>query len=149
MFLNEVNYFVLQDNEGNIIDAVNLGLAKQYSYLTAGRKNTISSDETTYCLSLPVYDNHIQIGMVYLVLNSGNELVELKKKNLLTALFSLSILLAGIVFTYLLSSISFKPFARVISVLGKAYRSEQLILLNEFISALDEGDRNRPKALLP
>ncbi len=78
------------------------------------------------------YSCLISTGKVYLGLKAGLVATELKKKTYLTALFSLIILLGGMVFTYFLSSISFRPITKLISALNKSDIKEQKILLTKF-----------------
>lgn len=131
--LNDVAYFVIEEKNGSMIDAVNLDKAEHYLYVAANHNDNISFDETIYRVVLPVYDNQkVQIGKVYLGFNAGMVASDLKKKTLLTALFSLSILLAGMVFTYFLSSISFRPIMKLISALSKTDIKEQKLLLTKF-----------------
>jgi PAS domain S-box-containing protein len=132
MFLNDVNYFVMEDADGHYVDAVNLDLAEHYTYVLANTNDNISFDQTVYRVVLPVTINKLQEGKIYLGFNAGVVAVELKRKTLLTALFSLSILLAGMVFTYFLSSISFKPITKLISALSKSDIKEQKVLLTKF-----------------
>lgn len=132
MFLNEINYVVLENNNGQLVDAVNLDLAEHYLYVAANVNDNISFDETIYRVVMPVNQNKVQQGKAYFGFNAGTVATELKRKTLLTTLFSLSILLAGMVFTYFLSSISFRPITKLISALSKSDIKEQKILLTKF-----------------
>jgi PAS domain S-box-containing protein len=132
MFLNDVSYLVLENNTGELVDAVNLDMAEHYLYVAANDNDNISFDETIYRVVLPVNQDNIKQGKAYLGFNAGTIATELKKKTLLTALFSLSILLAGMVFTFFLSSISFRPITKLISALSKADIKEQKLLLSKF-----------------
>jgi len=132
MFLNDVSYLVLENNTGQLVDAVNLDIAEEYLYVAANDNDNISFDETIYRVVLPVNQDKIQQGKAYLGFNAGTIATELKRKTLLTALFSLSILLAGMVFTFFLSSISFKPIMKLISALNNSDIKEQKLLLSKF-----------------
>jgi len=132
MFLNEINYLVLENNYGELVDAVNLETAEHYLYVAANDNDNISFDETIYRVVMPVKLDKIQQGKAYLGFHAGTIASELKRKTLLTALFSLSILLAGMVFTFFLSSISFRPITKLISALSKADIKEQKLLLSKF-----------------
>ena len=132
MFLNDVSYLVLENNTGELVDAVNLDIAEEYLYVAANDNDNISFDETIYRVVLPVNQDQIQQGKAYLGFNAGTIATELKRKTLLTALFSLSILLAGMVFTFFLSSISFKPIMKLISALNSSDIKEQKLLLSKF-----------------
>lgn len=132
MFLNDVSYFVLEDKDGRYVDAVNLDLAEQYTYVAAKNNDNISFDETVYRVVLPINIKSIHEGNAYLGFNASMVAGDLKRKTLLTALFSLSILLAGMVFTYFLSSISFRPITKLISALSKSDIKEQKLMLTKF-----------------
>lgn len=134
MSLNDAPYIVLEDKRGRLIDAVNLDVAEYYLYIAANNNDNISFDETVYRVVMPVINtfDRVQIGKAYIGFNAGLVASELKKKTLLTALFSLSILLAGMVFTYFLSSISFRPITKLISALSKSDIKEQKNLLSKF-----------------
>ena len=148
MYLNNITYCVIVNNRGEIIDAVNFDIAEYYSYTTVKNKNTISFDESLYQVVVSIFDNHYQRGKAYLGFEAGLVATDLRKKTLLTALFSLSILLAGMVFTYFLSSISFKPITKIMTALNKSDRSVQKELLNKLVSALDKSDRSVQKKIL-
>ena len=130
--LNEVNYFVLEDKDGHFVDAINLELAEYYIYAAADNRDNISIDESTYRVVLPIIIENNQEGKIYLGFDNGTIAADLRRKTLLTALFSLSILLAGMVFTYFLSSISFRPITRLISALNISDIKEQKLLLTKF-----------------
>lgn len=132
MFLNDISYLVLENNSGELVDAVNLDKAEQYLYVAANENENISFDETIYRVVLPVDQDKIKQGQAYLGFNAGTVATELKRKTLLTALFSLAILLAGMVFTFFLSSISFRPITKLISALSSADIKEQKLLLSKF-----------------
>jgi PAS domain S-box-containing protein len=132
MSLNDVPYLVLENKNGVFVDAVNLDVAEYYLYVAANNNDNISFDETVYRVVMPINIDGVQEGKVYIGFNAGLVASDLKKKTLLTALFSLSILLAGMVFTYFLSSISFRPITKLISALSKSDIKEQKILLTKF-----------------
>lgn len=132
MTLNEASYIVLEDNNGMIIDAVNIDLAEQQLYVKTKNVNEISFTNSIYKVVQPIYARNRKIGQVYVGFNSTEVANELKSKTLLTALFSLSILLTGIIFTYFLSSLSFKPITRLISALERRNKYESQAILNNF-----------------
>jgi PAS domain S-box-containing protein len=132
MMLNEAVYLVIEDHNNSIVDAVNLDVAEYYLYVAANNDDNISLDETIYRVVLPVYLGKNSSGKAYLGLKAGLVASDLKKKIYLTALFSLTILLGGMVFTYFLSSISFRPIMKLISVLSKSDIREQKFLLTKF-----------------
>ncbi|HEY6436576.1 MAG TPA: PAS domain S-box protein, partial [Ignavibacteriaceae bacterium] len=132
MMLNDVSYLVIEGGDGSILDAVHLDKAEYYLYVAANNNDNISFDETIYRVVLPLTINNLETGKVYLGLEAGSVASELKKKTYLTAIFSLIILLGGMVFTYFLSSISFRPITKLISALSKSDIKEQKILLTKF-----------------
>ena len=132
MSLNEINYLVLENHSGQLVDAVNLDLAEYYLYVSADKRDYISLDESIYKVVLPIQHDGTRLGKVYLGFNAKKIASELRSKTLLTALFSLTILLAGMIFTYFLSSISFRPITKLISALSKSDREEQKFLLSNF-----------------
>lgn len=132
MSLNEINYLVLENREGQMVDAVNLDLAEYYLYVSADKRDYISLDETIYKVVLPIEHGETRVGKVYLGFSAKKIATELRSKTLLTALFSLTILLAGMIFTYFLSSISFRPITKLISALSKSDIQEQKLLLSNF-----------------
>ena len=125
MILNEVKYLVIEDQDGHMIDAIHLDIAEYYLYVAANNNDNISFDETTYRVVLPLMLRSNSIGKVYLGLEAGLVATDLKKKTYLTALFSLTILLGGMVFTYFLSSISFRPITKLLAALSKSDIKEQ------------------------
>ena len=132
MMLNDVAYLVIEDQRGGMVDAINLDVAEYYLYVAANKNDNISFDESIYRVVLPVMLSESNIGKVYLGLKAGLVASDLKKKTYLTALFSLTILLGGMVFTYFLSSISFRPITKLLSALSKSDIKEQKILLTKF-----------------
>lgn len=132
MALNEINYLVIENQKGELVDAVNLDLAEYYLYVSADKRDYISFDESIYKIVIPIRRDEIRIGKVYLGFNARKIASELRSKTLLTALFSLTILLAGMIFTYFLSSISFRPITKLISALSKSDIQEQKLLLSNF-----------------
>lgn len=132
MALNEINYLVIENQKGELVDAVNLDLAEYYLYVSADKRDYISFDESIYKIVIPIRHDEMRIGKVYLGFNARKIASELRSKTLLTALFSLTILLAGMIFTYFLSSISFRPITKLISALSKSDIQEQKLLLSNF-----------------
>lgn len=132
MKLNDAEYLVIEDDHGRFLDAINLKIAENYFYVAANNDDNISFDETIYRVVLPVKISEHRTGKVYLGLQAGMVAADLKKKTYLTALFSLLILLGGMVFTYFLSSISFRPITKLLSALNKKDIKEQKFLLSKF-----------------
>jgi PAS domain S-box-containing protein len=121
--LNDAVYLVVENSEGVLLDALNLNEAEKYLYiLSKAEGEGISKDETVYRVKLPIKSKHIE-GNIYVGFKSGDDAQKLFKSKLLTALFSLTILLLGIVFTYFLSSISFRPLSKILKALDTAHVS--------------------------
>lgn len=115
---NDALYLVVENNSGEIINAVNLESAEQNYYVLAKKEyEGISKDERVFNIVLPVIIGNIQSGKIYVGFESNKDGQQLFKNRLLTALFSLSILLAGMIFTYFLSSLSFRPLSKIIKKL--------------------------------
>lgn len=115
--LNDAVYLVVEGSSGEILDALNLEIAEKNLYILAKSDGEgISKDEKVYRVRLPIKIDDVK-GKIYVGFRSGDDAQALFKNTLLTALFSLSILLAGIVFTYFLSSISFRPLSKIIKTL--------------------------------
>ncbi len=116
--LNDAIYLVVENRSGEVLDAINLEAAEKNYYVLA-KKNYegISKDESIFSIVLPIEVNKNLLGRIYVGFNSNDDAQNLFKNKLLTALFSLLILLAGIVFTYFLSSISFRPLTKIIKKL--------------------------------
>jgi PAS domain S-box-containing protein len=140
--LNDAHYLVLEDKHGNIIDAVNIEWAEQNLYIFSRQDSGISEDQKVFKVSLSLYDNGMPIGKIYVGFDAALTVANLHRTKLLTALFSLSICLIGIIITYFLSSISFKPLTKLISAIDKIKNGEKEIKLdysnNDEIGILSE-----------
>ena len=123
--LNNAVYLVVENSSGELLDALNLEVAEKSLYiLTKVAGEGISQDEKVYRVKLPIKTSDIS-GSIYVGFGSGDDAKNIFKNKLLTALFSLSILLAGIVFTYFMSSISFRPLAKILRALDSAHISQE------------------------
>lgn len=130
--LNDAIYLVVESNSGEVFDAINLDAAEKNFYVLSKRDyEGISKDESIFSIVLPVDFNRSPIGKIYVGFDSNEDAQKLFKNKLLTALFSLSILLAGIVFTYFLSSISFRPLTKIIRKLDTITISKSEKSLNK------------------
>jgi PAS domain S-box-containing protein len=124
--LNNAVYLVVENSAGEILDALNLEIAEKNLYiLTKVSGEGISKDEKVYRVKLPIMTEKIS-GNIYVGFQSRDDAQNLFKNKLLTALFSLCILMVGIVFTYFLSSISFRPLAKILKALDSANISEDV-----------------------
>jgi PAS domain S-box-containing protein len=118
--LNDAVYLVVENSSGEMLDALNLEIAENSLYiLTKADGEGISKDEKVYRVKLPIKTQDIS-GNIYVGFQSRDDAQQLFKNRLLTALFSLCILMVGIVFTYFLSSISFRPLAKILKALDSA-----------------------------
>jgi len=117
LLINDAEYVVIIDNNGKMIDAFNINSAEEHLYIKTNNSENISLDKLLYKVVLPITANRMIAGKLYIGFNSAGIAGELNKKTLLLALFSLIILTIGIIFTYFLSSISFRPLRKIISSL--------------------------------
>ena len=124
--LNDGVYLVVENASGMLLDALNLEVAEKNLYiLTKADGEGISKDETVYRVRLPINAKNIS-GNIYVGFKSRDDAKKLFKNNLLTALFSLCTLMVGIVFTYFLSSISFRPLSKILKALDSAHIPKDL-----------------------
>ena len=130
--INEADYCVILDNRGNLIDAININSAEEHLYIKTENSKSISSDKSLYKVVLPITANRMVVGKLYLGFNSIVITRELNERTLLLALFCLTILSIGIIFTYFLSSISFRPLRKIISSLDTNSKGGDLPSTNEF-----------------
>jgi len=122
--LNNAVYLVVENSSGELLDALNLDVAEKSFYILAkSDDNRISKDEKIYRVELPIKTEEAS-GKIYVGFESGDDAKSLFKNKLLTALFSLTILMAGIVFTYFMSSISFRPLSKILKALDSAQISQ-------------------------
>ena len=122
--LNNAVYLVVENSSGELLDALNLEVAEKSFYILAkSDDNRISKDEKVYRVELPIKTEEAS-GKIYVGFESGDDAKGLFKNKLLTALFSLTILMAGIVFTYFMSSISFRPLSKILKALDSAQISQ-------------------------
>ncbi len=126
LVLNEAVYLVVENSSGELLDALNLEIAERNLYiLTKIDGEGISKDETVYRVRLPISTKDIS-GKIYVGFQSRDDAEKLFKNRLLTALFSLTLLMLGIVFTFFLSSISFRPLSKIIKALDSAHLPQDI-----------------------
>jgi len=145
--LNNAVYLVVENSSGELLDALNLDVAEKSFYILAkSDDNKISKDEKVYRVELPIKTKEAS-GKIYVGFESGDDAKGLFKNKLLTALFSLTILMAGIVFTYFMSSISFRPLSKILKALdtaqisggvsnSKFYKKDELGLIEDRVKIL-------------
>lgn len=132
LHINEADYCVILDNNGKMVDVFNINSAEEHLYIKTKNSESISLNKSLYKVVLPITVNRMVVGKLYIGFKSAAIVEELNKKTLLLALFSLIILLFGIIFTYFLSSISFRPLRKIISDLDTTINREERPTINEF-----------------
>jgi len=123
--INDAEYLVLKDRGGKILDAISVNKDKSASYISTGTAGGISKVDKLFHIQLPIIANKQEVGKLFVGFNASQTLSDLHKRNLLTALFGLSILLSGIILTFFLSSLSFKPLNKIISALDSSIGGEK------------------------
>jgi len=128
--LNDAKYLALEDSNGRIVDAVNMDLAEGNFDITTKRDESISQDQQVFHLSLPIIVNKLEIGKIYVGFYALDTIAHLHKMKLLTALISLSILLLGIIISFFLVSLSFKPLFKINSTLDRSIKKNKNIKID-------------------
>ncbi len=123
--INDAEYIVLEDRGGKILDAINVNQDKSASYISTGTAGGISKVDDLFHIQLPIIANKQKIGKLFVGFNASETISSLHKRKLLTALFGLSILLSGIILTFFLSSLSFKPLNKIITALDSSIDGEK------------------------
>ncbi len=123
--INDAEYIVLKDRGGKILDAISVNKDKSASYISTEIAGGISKVDKLFHIQLPIIANKQEVGKLFVGFNASQTLTDLHKRNLLTALFGLSILLSGIILTFFLSSLSFKPLNKIISALDSSIGGEK------------------------
>lgn len=124
--LNDAEYLVIENSRGKLIDAINLDVAEKYLYIKSN-DGEISADKQIYHTSKLIYPTRILAGKFYAGFKAAEQISKLERIKLLTALFSLTILLTGIIITYILSLISFRPIIAIINALDKTIKGNYTI----------------------
>ena len=128
--INDAEYIVLKDRDGNILDAMNVNEDNSANYVYTGIDGGISEEDKLFHIQLPIIANKLQVGKLFVGFNASETISDLHKRNLLTALFGLSILLSGIILTFFLSSLSFKPLNKIIRALDSGIDGEKLVKID-------------------
>ncbi len=128
--INDAEYIVLKDRDGNILDAMNVNEDNSANYVYTGIDGGISEEDKLFHIQLPIIANKLQVGKLFVRFNASETISNLHKRNLLTALFGLSIILSGIILTFFLSSLSFKPLSRIIWALDSTIHGEKLVKID-------------------
>jgi PAS domain S-box-containing protein len=131
VYVNEAAYIVLEDSRGILVDAVNLKYAENKFYLNVDNPGKFSLEKSIHKIVKPVIINNLLAGKVYIGFNSLEIARTLQSKYSFASLFSLAILVIGLMFTYYLSSKSSKPIKQLISALDSS-EGESRAILKEF-----------------
>lgn len=123
--INDAEYLLLEDKDGKVLDAISANQDKSAYYLNTGTGGGISKEDKLFHIQLPIIANKQEIGKLFVGFNASKTISDLHRRNLLTALFGLSILLSGIILTFFLSSLSFKPLSKIISALDSSIDGEK------------------------
>ncbi len=129
--INNAEYLVFENSTQEVFDGINMDKAESMYFLIDDSKKGISSDQKIYRTSAHVYVRNIDIGKIYIAFNSEAVVKEIINKKLYAGIFSLGILIVGILFAYLLSSISLRPLTKVFQRLDKAIKSKNPVLKKE------------------
>jgi PAS domain S-box-containing protein len=112
--LNEAIYLVYEDSKGQIEDAINLGVAEEHLYIQAKSSiEGISKDDRIYRLVLPI-NNKTFNGKIYIGFKNNDDSKSLFEYRLVTGLFSIAIIICGIILTYILSSLLLLPLSKIL-----------------------------------
>jgi PAS domain S-box-containing protein len=131
IYRNEAAYVVLEDSRGIMVDAVNLEYADKKYYLNIDDPGDISLDKSIHKVAIPITFGDLVVGKVYVGFNSLEIARTLQSKYSFAALFSLVILVLGLIFTFYLSARSSKPIHKLISAL-EAPEDDSRAILKQF-----------------
>ncbi|MFC2094377.1 ATP-binding protein [Bacteroidota bacterium] len=128
--INNAEYLVLENKEGKVLDAISANQNKSAYYVNTGSGGGISKEDGLFHIQLPIIANKLQIGKLFVGFNASETIADLNRRNLLIALFGLSILLSGIILTFFLSSLSFKPLAKIMKALDSSIEGEKNVKID-------------------
>lgn len=129
--LNSALYLVFENASNEVFGGINMDTAEDVFYLIDDAKGSFSSNQKIYRTSIPVFVRNIDIGKIYIAFNAENVSAQLFKYQLHTGIFCFGIFALGILFTYLMSSISLRPLTKVFHRLDRAIKSKSSKLNNE------------------
>jgi PAS domain S-box-containing protein len=130
MEINDAKYLVLENINGGVLDEINVNQENSKYYLNTKPAGGISTEDNLVRIQLPFIAHKMEIGKLFIGCNAAETIVDLRKRNLLTAIFGLSILLTGIILTFFLSSMSFKPLNRIIRAIDSSIDGEKLVKID-------------------
>lgn len=119
---NNALYLVFENASNEVFGGINMEDAESGFYLMDDAKKSFSTNQKVYRTSAPVLVRNIEIGKIYIAFNSETVAAQLFKYQLHTGIFCFGIFAAGILFTYLISSISLRPLTKVFHRLDKAIK---------------------------
>ncbi len=125
MNLNNAEYLILESSSGEVFDGINFERAEESLYIRTRNNEGISKDKSIYRVALPIIARNVEVGKVYVGFSISKDAFNLHKQKLLTGLFSLTILLAGMIFTYFMSLISFRPLIKILKKLERIKESNE------------------------
>jgi len=128
--LNDARYLMLEGINGKVLDAINVNQNNSKYYLNTRTAGGISREDNLVRIQIPFIANNMEIGKLFVGFNASGTIADLYKRNLLTAIFGLSILLSGIILTFFLSSMSFKPLNRIIKALDNSIDGEKSVKID-------------------
>lgn len=128
--LNDAKYFVLEDASGQMLTVKNLNVAEENFYITSDESVKLSDDEKTFKLTQKVYVAKMYAGKFYIGFDAVPEVPRIEKQKFYTALLSILILLTGVIITYYLALISFRPIIAISSALDSILKTQAYKKIN-------------------
>jgi PAS domain S-box-containing protein len=128
--LSDAKYLVLEDKDGRMDDVVNKKLAESNYFISKSGEEHISQDQQVFRISLPIIVNKMEVGKMHVGFYAFDNIANLNIKKLIIALICLSILLSGIIITFFLASLSFKPISKLNSTLDKSINEDKNIKID-------------------
>lgn len=143
--LNNALYLVFENSSNEVFGGINMDAAESGFYLMDDAKESFSTNQKVYRTSAQVLVRNIDIGKIYIAFNSETVAAQLFKYQLHAGIFCFGVFAAGILFTYLISSISLRPLTKVFHRLDKAIKIKSSKLKpdnnkNEITSLADRVD---------
>jgi PAS domain S-box-containing protein len=125
--INDAEYILLENINGKVLDGININQANSKYYLSSRTAGGLSKEDNLARIQLPFIAHNLEIGNLFVGFNASETITELHRRNLLTAIFGLSILLSGIILTFFLSSVSFKPLMKIIRTLDNNIEAKNIV----------------------
>jgi len=128
--MNDAKVLILEDLHGRVLDAVNVDQENSDYFINTRTTEGISKEDNLVRIELPFIAKKLEIGKLFIGFNGSETIANLNKRNLLTAIFGLTILLSGIILTFFLTSISFKPLNGIINALDSSIDGKKSIKID-------------------